>query len=205
MTTWTRRAVLGVGALGALTACSSDGSPTTAPPRSPTAPPAGTPAATPSELKVDWGRLRRSVEGTLARPGDPSYDRVRLLQNPRYDGQRPLAVLSVASARDVATGIAFAQDHDLPIAVRSGGHSYPGWSGGGSPRALVLDCRPLSDVRLDGRTATIGAGATLAPVYDTIGSAGRAIAGGSCATVGVGGLTLGGGVGVLTRAMGFLL
>lgn len=151
---------------------------------------------------MPWAQLQRSVDGTLARPSSPSYDEVRLLQNPRYDDQRPLAVLSVASAADVATGIAFAQDHGLPLAVRSGGHSYPGWSGGGSPRALVLDCRPLSGVALDGTTATIGPGALLADVYDTLGGRDRAIAGGSCATVAIGGLTLGGGVGVLTRAMG---
>ncbi|GAA1772035.1 FAD-binding oxidoreductase [Nocardioides hankookensis] len=201
MTTWTRRAVLGAGALGALSACSSDGSPTPAPGPTGSASSASSASPTPTGT-VPWAQLRRSVQGALARPQDAAYDQVRLLQNPRYDGQRPLAVLSVASAQDVATGLRFAQDHDLPVAVRSGGHSYPGWSGGGSPRALVIDCRPLHDVRLDGQTATIGAGATLAPVYDTIGGAGRAIAGGSCATVGIGGLTLGGGVGVLTRAMG---
>ncbi|GAA4754213.1 FAD-binding oxidoreductase [Nocardioides endophyticus] len=187
--------MLGAGALGALAACSTGGQEPTPP--TPAAPPSGT-----SSGKVDWGRLRRSVRGELARPGGATYDQVRLLENPRYDGERPLAVLSVADAEDVATGIRFAQDHDLPVAIRSGGHSYPGWSGGGSPRALVLDCRPLSGVTLDGATATIGAGTALASVYDTLGSGGRAIAGGSCATVAVGGLTLGGGVGVLTRAMG---
>ena len=127
---------------------------------------------------------------------------MRLLENPRYDGERPLAVLSVASAQDVATGLTFAQDHAIPVAVRSGGHSYRGWSGGGSPKALVLDCRPLSRVTLDGSAVTIGSGAALASVYDTLGGQGRAIAAGSCATVGIAGLTLGGGVGVLTRAMG---
>ena len=142
------------------------------------------------------------MEGTLARPGDPTYDQVRLLQNPRYDGERPLAVLSVGSEQDVATGLAFARDHDVPIAIRSGGHSYPGWSGGGKPRALVIDCRPLDQVQVSGETATVGAGAALAHVYDEIGGRGRAIAGGSCPTVGISGLTLGGGVGVLTRAMG---
>jgi len=196
--TWTRRAVLGAGALGALSACTSSDS---TPPPSPT--PNRSPTATSSSgAKVPWGQLRRNVQGTLVRPGDPTYDQVRLLQNPRYDGQKPLAVLSVADAADVATGIRFAQDNGVPIAVRSGGHSYPGWSGGGSPRALVIDCRPLDQVRWSGTTATIGAGATLAPVYDAVGTKGRAIAGGSCATVGIGGLTLGGGVGVLTRAMG---
>ena len=66
----------------------------------------------------------------------------------------------------------------------------------------MLDCRPLSQVSLNGSTVTIGSGAALASVYDTIGGQGRAIAAGSCATVGIAGLTLGGGVGVLTRAMG---
>jgi FAD/FMN-containing dehydrogenase len=151
---------------------------------------------------MPWAQLRRNVQGRLVRPGDPTYDEVRLLPNPRYDGERPLAVLSAASERDVATAITFARDHDVPVALRSGGHSYPGWSGGGSPRALVIDCRPLDRVRLDGATATIGAGAALAHVYQELGSRGRAIAGGSCPTVGIAGLTMGGGVGVLTRAMG---
>jgi FAD/FMN-containing dehydrogenase len=138
----------------------------------------------------------------LSRPGSPDYDLVRLLENPRFDSQRPLAVLSVRSPQDVVTGLAFAKDHALPVAVRSGGHSYAGWSAGGSPPALVIDCRPMSEVSLSGTAVTIGSGAALAEVYDTIGRRGRALAAGSCATVGIAGLTLGGGVGVLTRAMG---
>lgn len=141
-------------------------------------------------------------------PDDEAYARVRLVENPRYDATRPLAVLSLGSAADVETAFAFAQNHGVPVAIRSGGHSYPGWSAGGGagtgvPRSMVLDCRALDTVTVhaDG-TATVGAGAALAPVYDALGQRGRAIAGGSCATVGVGGLTLGGGVGVLTRAMG---
>lgn len=191
--------MLGAGALGALAACSSGGdqpAPTPTPTRTPT-PTAGTPSGT-----VPWAQLQRNVQGSLARPGDPAYGQVRLLANPRYDGEHPLAVLSVASEQDVATGLTFARDHGVPVALRSGGHSYPGWSGGGSPRALVIDCRPLDRVDLDGSTATIGAGAALAHVYEEVGSRGRAIAGGSCPTVGIAGLTLGGGVGVLTRAMG---
>ncbi|GAW50882.1 Lipoprotein [Nocardioides sp. PD653] len=199
--TYTRRGLLVVGALGAVSACTSE-DPTSPQPR-PT--PSGSTSSTSGSTgpgRAGWAQLRRSVSGSLVRPADPTYDQVRLLENPRYDGQRPLAVLVVASAADVATGLSFAQEHDLPIAIRSGGHSYPGWSGGGSPRALVIDCRPLAQVRLEGSTATIGAGAALARVYDAIGSRGRAVAGGSCATVGIGGLALGGGVGVLTRAMG---
>ena len=87
---------------------------------------------------ADWHQLARTVSGTLARPGSASYNTVRLTQNPRYDGARPLAVLSVAGAKDVATAFAFAQDHGVRVAIRSGGHSYPGWSatsGSRSPRA----------------------------------------------------------------------
>ena len=205
--------MLAAGAAGALSACSSQPPPTTSPdPTLGTGRPPGTGAAPPSASggtggsgRPPWARLARHVDGSLATPRAPSYDTVRLLENPRFDGARPLAVLSVASAADVATGIAFAQDHGLPVSVRSGGHSYPGWSAGGGgtrPASLVIDCRALDAVRLRGDMATIGAGAALAPVYDALGRRGRALAGGSCPTVAVGGLTQGGGVGVLTRAMG---
>src|SRR6478752_4533496 len=209
---WTRRGVLAAGAAGLASACSSgSGSPPAPTPGTPASPGSATAAGHTSRSGVDWSRLTRHVEGTLARPGDPTYDMVRLVENPRYDAAHPLAVLSAAAAPDVATALAFAQDHDLPVALRSGGHSYPGWSagdGGGVPRSLVIDLRPMSGVSLSsaalptGQVATIGAGAALAPVYDSLGRRGRAIAGGSCATVGIAGLTLGGGAGVLTRAMG---
>jgi FAD/FMN-containing dehydrogenase len=149
---------------------------------------------------ADWKQLARSVDGTLARPGSSTYDTVKLTQNPRYDGARPLAVLSVVSADDVATAFSFAQDHGVPVAIRSGGHSYPGWSAGDG--ALVIDVRPLNDVSLDGTTAIVGAGTSLVQVYDALGTRGRGIPGGSCPTVGIAGLTQGGGVGVLTRAHG---
>ena len=198
MTTWTRRGLLAAGAGSA-----SRPARRTRPRHRSRPPRVALPTASPTaSAQVPWAQLRRNVQGALARPGDATYNQVRLLQNPRYDGEHPLAVLSVASEQDVATGLSFARDHDLPIAIRSGGHSYPGWSGGGSPRALVIDCRPLDQVQVAGTTVTIGAGAALASVYARVSAQDRAIAGGSCPTVGIGGLTLGGGVGVLTRAMG---
>jgi hypothetical protein len=173
-----------------------------APPVSPHGVTASQSVAAPSSppTSADWQQLARSVSGTLARPGSSTYNTVRLTQNPRYDGARPLAVLSVAGAKDVATAFAFAQDHGVKVAIRSGGHSYPGWSAGDG--ALVVDVRPLHGVSLNGTTATIGAGASLVQVYDALGTRGRGIAGGSCPTVGIAGLTQGGGVGVLTRAHG---
>jgi FAD/FMN-containing dehydrogenase len=188
------------GAAGVLTACApEDASPPQDSPAPPVSP-SGSPSSPKPPTSADWKRLAHHVDGTLARPGSSTYDTMRLTQNPRYDGARPLAVLSVANAHDVATAFSFAHDHDVPVAVRSGGHSYPGWSAGDG--ALVVDVRPLHQVSLSGTTATVGAGASLVQVYDGLGSRGRGIAGGSCPTVGIAGLTQGGGVGVLTRAYG---
>jgi FAD/FMN-containing dehydrogenase len=198
-----RRALLAGGIAGVLGACAPrDASPPADTPAPSVAPTSGTATsgAVAPPTAADWKHLARHVQGTLARPGSPSYDTLRLTQNPRYDGARPLAVLSVAGARDVATAFAFARDHGIRVAIRSGGHSYPGWSAGNG--ALVVDVRPLDRVSLSGTTATIGAGASLVQAYDALGTRGRGIAGGSCPTVGIAGLTQGGGIGVLTRAHG---
>ncbi|WGL50559.1 FAD-binding oxidoreductase [Nocardioides sp. BP30] len=194
-------------ALGALAGCTTDhgarsGASASAGSSVPTGPQSGA-----SPTGAGWEQLRRNVSGSLALSGTSAYGQARLVENPAYDAARPLAVLRVAGADDVATALRFAADHAVPLAIRSGGHSYPGWSAGGgavtgTPRALVLDCRSLDQVAVDGATATVGAGAALAVVYDTLGARGRAVPAGSCATVGVAGLTQGGGVGVLTRALG---
>jgi FAD/FMN-containing dehydrogenase len=198
-----RRALLAGGAAGALAACAPKNAQPPADSPGPSVSPSSGPSSGPSvrpPTSADWKRLDGHVDGTLARPGSPTYDTVRLTQNPRYDGARPLAVLSVATAQDVATAFSFAQDHGVRVAIRSGGHSYPGWSAGDG--ALVVDVRPLHDVSLSGTSATVGAGADLVQVYDALGTRGRGIPGGSCPTVGIAGLTQGGGVGVLTRAYG---
>lgn len=171
--------------------------------------PSPTPSPEPTPLGfADWDALASALTGTLTLPGDESYDSVRLVENPRYDDARPLAVLTAASAADVAAGIAYAVQHAVPLALRSGGHSYTGRSAGGAadtgvPASLVIDTRGMSEVAVnDDETVRIQAGASLAGVYTALGNAGRAIAAGSCATVGATGLTLGGGVGVLVRAYG---
>jgi FAD/FMN-containing dehydrogenase len=195
-----RRGLVLAGVAGAVGACASHQA---QPPRDTPAPPVSPDGVTSTGAgprPSDWRQLARSVRGSLARPGSASYATVRLTQNPRYDGARPLAVLSVAGPRDIATALAFAQDHGLPLAIRSGGHSYPGWSAGNG--RLVLDLRRLHRVALNGTTAAIGAGASLVHVYDALGTRARGIAGGSCPTVGIGGLTQGGGIGVLSRVHG---
>jgi hypothetical protein len=194
-----RRTVLAGGVAGGLSVAAAACTPQSAqPPHDTPAPPAA--PSTTTSTSIPWQQLARNVSGTLARPGSASYNSLRLVQNPRYDAARPLAVLSVAGAADVATGLSFAREHGIPVAIRSGGHSYPGYSAGN--HRLVIDVRPLHGVTLNGTTATVGAGASLVQVYDALGTRGRGIAGGSCPTVGIAGLTQGGGVGVLVRAHG---
>jgi hypothetical protein len=193
----TRRSVLGAGAIGVAGLLAACVPATAGPSSSPT--PTGPP---------DWPGLKGRLSGSLALPGDPTYDEARLTENPRWDDARPLAVLTAGAASDVAAALAFAKKYGLPVALRSGGHSYPGYSAGGAAGtgvapSLVIDTRGMTTIALAAdNTVTIGAGASLAQVYDTVGRAGRSLAGGSCATVGVTGLTLGGGVGVLVRAYG---
>ena len=206
MTELSRRQLLGLGGVtvllgGQLSGCTAHPGPR------PSATPHVSAFATPS-ASADWAKLSSRVDGTLLVPGDGAYDRTRRVENPRYDSAMPLAILVAASAADVATGLAFAADHHVPLALRSGGHSYPGWSAGGAngtgvPPAIVIDTRGMSTVAMaDDGSVRVGAGASLAQVYSAVGGAGRALAAGSCATVGVAGLALGGGVGVLVRAYG---
>jgi len=175
--------------------------------------PTGHPTAPPSSATPigppDWAALSRQVAGKLLLPSDTGFATAKLTENPRFDAAEPLAILQVAGAADVTAALSFARKFRLPVALRAGGHNYAGWSAGGAPGSgvapsFVISTAALDTVTLsaDGSTVTVGAGATLAQVYDTVGRAGRAIAGGSCATVGVAGLTLGGGVGVLVRSFG---
>ncbi|MEO7006005.1 MAG: FAD-binding protein [Terrimesophilobacter sp.] len=206
MTELSRRQLLGLGGAALLLGAPLSGCTALAGSR-PSATPHVSASATPAAT-TDWSKLSSRVDGRLVVPGDGAYDSTRRVENPRYDSAMPLAILVAASAADVAAGLAFAADYHVPLALRSGGHSYPGWSAGGADStglspALVIDTRGMTTVAMaDNGSARVGAGASLAQVYSAVGGAGRALAAGSCATVGVAGLTLGGGVGVLVRAYG---
>jgi FAD/FMN-containing dehydrogenase len=149
----------------------------------------------------DWERLRRKLEGPLVRPGDPGYPEAKQGYFTMYDARMPAAVVGAARVEDVQAAVGFAARHRLPIAARSGGHSYPGYStvDGG----IVVDLSRFSGIQTlpDGR-AVIGAGARLGPIATTLAAAGRVLPAGSCDTVGIAGLVLGGGVGVLDRKYG---
>lgn len=201
---------VGLGIAGVLAACSRPApSPSPSPSATRTPGPTGTPTASPTPGGPDsWDALAAAVSGRLLRSGSNGWNSARLVENPRYDDADPQGILRAAGTADVQAGLAFARNTNTPVALRSGGHSYTGWSAGGAsgtdvPRSLVISTQDLDgiDVHDDG-TVTIGPGAQLGDVYATLAAAGRAIGAGSCPTVGIGGLTLGGGVGVLVRSFG---
>ena len=101
--------------------------------------------------------------------------------------------------QDVAETIAFARRHGLDCATRSGGHCFAGRS---TSRGLVIDVTPMASVSVSGEVATVGAGARLGAVYDSLQQHDLAILAGTCPPVGVAGLTLGGGLGSSAGATG---
>jgi FAD binding domain/Berberine and berberine like len=152
---------------------------------------------------AQWARFASTLTGHLVRPGMPSYATSKLLYDPRFDGLAPVGLAYCATPSDVARTIAFGRSHGYRLAVRSGGHSYAGYSSGTG--RLVIDVTSMAGVvpaAAPGATARVGAGARLIDVYNTLGHAGQLVPGGSCPTVGVAGLTLGGGVGVFARRYG---
>lgn len=127
--------------------------------------------------------------------GDAAMDESGRAFNPLFDVNHPGAVAFCASDQDVARCVEFATSARLPIAARGGGHSYAAYC---IPNdGLVVDLARMEAVSVTGTRAVVGAGARLIDVYAGIAGAGRMLAGGSCPTVGIAGLTLGGGVGVL--------
>jgi len=197
-----RRAVLGAGlallgaaAGGLLDGCSSGGSPRPAASSGATGRPS--PTVTPTG---SWDAFARRISGQLVRPGDADYDRARALVDPAFDTVHPQGVLYAADAADVAEAVRFAGATGVTLAARCGGHSYAGYS---TSTGLVVDVTRMNQVSIAGDgTATVGAGTRLLKLYTDLAGAGRAVGGGSCPTVGICGLTLGGGIGVLGRLYG---
>jgi FAD/FMN-containing dehydrogenase len=195
-------AAAGLGATGAaLTACTGR---SPAPPAAPTTTPPVTSApatTTPAADSIDYPALRAKLAGQLVTPDQPGYSTARRSYNPLFDDRRPGAVAQVSSVSDVQACVSAAAGTHTPIAARGGGHSYLGAS---TPdNALVVDLGRLSAIspQPDG-SVVVGAGTRLIDLYAALAAAGRCLPGGSCPSVGVAGLTLGGGIGVLARRYG---
>jgi FAD/FMN-containing dehydrogenase len=160
---------------------------------------AAAPGAARSPSPADWTALGRDLSGPLVRPGESSYTVSKRLFDPRFDSLHPAGIAYCRSPHDVATCLAFVRKFGIPVAARCGGHSYAGWSSGSG---LVIDVTRMSGVNVSGSTATVGAGTRLIDFYNGLAAHGRGVPGGSCPTVGIAGLTLGGGIGVVSRAYG---
>jgi hypothetical protein len=145
--------------------------------------------------------LRTKVGGEVITPGDAEYDEARKVYNGSID-KRPAAVVRCTSTGDVAEAIAAARDEGLDLSVRGGGHSAPGF--GTNDDGLVIDLSPMQEVVVDpaAKTARAGGGCTWAGFNDATHAHGLATTGGIIGTTGIGGLTLGGGIGYLARKYG---
>lgn len=133
-------------------------------------------------------------------PNSPKYDQYLAASNLRTT-QRPALRALCKTGQSVAAVLDWVRTNGLPFAVRSGGHSYEGFS---QSMNVVIDTRLIDSVTLDpgSETVTVGAGASLGTVYKALKDTGFAFAAGSCPTVGVAGHALGGGFGLLGRIYG---
>jgi len=162
--------------------------------------PAGFAARAAGPSNADWTALAHDLSGTLVRPGEAGYGTDKLLFDPRFDSQQPAGIAYVKSPHDVATCIAFVRKFKIPFSTRSGGHSDGGYSG--NTGGLIVDVQNFRNVNVSGSTVSVGTGTRLVDFYNGLAAKGRAVPGGSCPTVGIAGLTLGGGIGVTARAYG---
>jgi FAD/FMN-containing dehydrogenase len=149
-------------------------------------------------------RLRATVRCPVITPWEPEYDAARRVRAGGFD-LRPAAVVRVTDADDVAAAIAVGRETGAALAVRSGGHSGAGH--GSVDGGIVIDLRGLSGLEIDPVTATAwaGAGLTAAEVTAAAAEHGLAVGFGDTGSVGIGGITLGGGIGYLVRKHGLTI
>src|SRR5213082_847896 len=145
--------------------------------------------------------LKAKLRGPVIEPGDPDYDDIRKVYNAMID-KKPRLIARCADVADVISSVNFARKHGLLLAIRSGGHNGGGL--GICDDGLVIDLGLIKYTRVDpvARTVTVGGGCTWGDVDHATHAFGLATPSGIISTTGVGGLTLGGGVGHLTRKCG---
>lgn len=162
---------------------------------------------TQSEVILDTAlveALRASVEGEVLEPSQPGYDEARKLANARFD-RSPALIVRCQTTQDVVQAVRFARAHELPIAVRSGGHSLTGVSS--VDGAVMVDLQPMTKIDLDAISgvARVQMGVTNGMLVQTLGAQGFATTTGTCTSVGMGGSTLGGGIGWLMGRFGMTI
>ena len=177
----------------------SSATPSTTPSKTPSGSP-GTSAPTQTGAGPNWNAFAGSLKGRLYLPSTSGYAAAHQLFNPRWDSVRPTAVVKAANPADVQKAIDFARTNKLVLVAKSGGHSYVGAST--IANGLQLDVGGLKTMSYANGVLTVGAGARLYDVHAFLDRYGRSLPTGTCPTVGVAGLTLGGGMGIHTRTYG---
>ena len=157
-----------------------------------------------SQVGVSIPQLRAAINGRVIAPGDPEYDEARTVFSGEFD-RRPAIIIRAADATDVSYVISLARQSGLELAVRSGGHSSAGHSV--SEGGIVLDLRDMRALHIDTdrRTAWAETGLTAGEYTNAAAAYGLATGFGDTGSVGIGGLTLGGGVGYLVRKYGLTI
>ena len=154
---------------------------------------------------IDIERLRQALTGQVFTPEDGGYEDAHRLFIPVYDGVRPAAVAQVADASDIAAVLTIARETGVELAIRSGGHSAAGHST--TDGGIVIDLRSLKSLEIDveSRTAWADSGLTAAEYSNETNAVGLATGLGDTGSVGLGGITLGGGIGFLVRKHGMTI
>jgi FAD/FMN-containing dehydrogenase len=148
---------------------------------------------------ADWEALHGSIDGRVVLPGSSDYGFARKPAMLRFHGVLPQAVVLCRSPADIAATLGHARRHRLHLAIRSGGHSVAGRS---STKGVVLDVTPMDGVSVEEGVTMVGAGVRLGALYDALQVYDLTIPAGSSHSVGIAGLTLGGGLGILGRKHG---
>ena len=148
--------------------------------------------------------LAGSFGGDLVRPGDPGYDEHRKVWNGSID-RRPALIARCRGVADIRAAVRFGREHDLVVAVRSGGHSFPGLSV--CDDGMVIDLGPMRGIRVDpvARTVRAQAGVLLGELDRETQEFGLAVPAGIVTHTGLAGLTLGGGIGWIMRKYGLTI
>jgi FAD/FMN-containing dehydrogenase len=155
-------------------------------------------------VQLDVPTLEAVIRGPLVVPEDERYDEARAVYNAAID-RRPALIVRAVDVADVIATVDFARESGSELAIRCGGHSAPGF--GTVDGGIVLDLSPMKGIRVDrdARLVTVQGGCTWGDVDHATHPFGLAAAGGVVSTTGVGGLTLGGGLGHLTRSCGLAI
>ena len=158
--------------------------------------------ANPTSISIP--ELRNEFKDRVIAPGDPDYDKARTVFYGGVD-RHPAVIIRVSDANDVARVVNLARESGLELAVRSGGHSTAGHSV--SEGGIVLDLSNMKDLQIDPRSRTAWAetGLTAGELTTALGAHGLAVGFGDTGSVGIGGITLGGGVGYLVRKFGLTI